>query len=136
MVYVAPPKAGAPMNKRNLYISLLIFTVLLSALLLRPRKNPGSTADPEAQKLRLQYEPGDGAPTNIVKNDTLNGHYEGNLFFVGLQNVMIRLDATDSLLETAIREGDISVEEIVAFFMARRKEIRFSSCWAMFSATS
>lgn len=36
---------------------------------------PGSTADPEAQKLRLQYEPGDGAPTNIVKNDTLNGHY-------------------------------------------------------------
>ena len=65
------------MKKRNFYIPLLIFTVLLSvsALLLRPHKAPGSTADPEAQKLYLQYEAGDGAPTNIVKSDTLNGHY-------------------------------------------------------------
>ena len=63
------------MNKRNLYIPLLIFTVLLPALLLRPHKAPGSTADPEAQRLHLQYEAGDGAPTNIVKSDTLNGHY-------------------------------------------------------------
>lgn len=46
------------MKKRNLYISLLILTVLLSALLLRPRKGPGSTADPDAQRLHLQYEPG------------------------------------------------------------------------------
>lgn len=53
-----PPKAGEPMKKRNLYIPLLIFTVLLSALLLRPHSEPDSTADPEAQKLRLQYEPG------------------------------------------------------------------------------
>ena len=63
------------MNKRNLYISLLIFTVLLSALLLRPRKNPGSTADPETHKLHLQYEPGSSSPSLIVKSDTLNGHY-------------------------------------------------------------
>ena len=114
MVYV-PPKAGDPMKKRNLYIPLLIFTVLLSALLLRPRKGPGFTADPEAQKLHLQYEPGDGAPTNIVKSDTLNGHYEGNLFFVALQNVTIQLNGKYVPLETAIREGDISVEEIVAY---------------------
>ena len=46
------------MKKRNFYIPLLIFTVLLSALLLRPRKNPDSTADPETRKLHLQYEPG------------------------------------------------------------------------------
>ena len=110
-----PPKAGDPMKKRNLYIPLLIFTVLLSALLLRPRKNPGSTADPETHKLHLQYEPGSSSPSLTVKSDTLNGHYEGNLFFVGLQNVTIRLDGTDYLLETAIREGDISVEEIVAY---------------------
>lgn len=40
------------------------------------------------------YHPkaGDGAPTNIVKSDTLNGHYEGNLFFVALQNVTIQLN--------------------------------------------
>lgn len=82
---------------------------------INPRKNPGSTADPEAQKLHLQYEPGSSSPSLIVHSDTLNGHYEGNLFFVGLQNVTIRLDGTDSLLETAIREGDISVEEIVAY---------------------
>lgn len=96
------------MKKRNLYISLLILTVLLSALLLRPHKDPGSTADPDAQRLHLQYEPGDGAPTNIVKSDTLNGHYEGNLFFVALQNVTIQLNGKYVLLETAIREGDIS----------------------------
>ena len=110
-----PPKAGDPMKKRNLYIPLLIFTVLLSALLLRPRKESGSTADPETHKLHLQYEPGSSSPSLIVHSDTLNSHYEGNLFFVGLQNVTIRLDGTDYLLETAIREGDISVEEIVAY---------------------
>ena len=69
---------------------------------------PGFTADPETQKLHLQYEPGDGAPTNIVKSDTLNGYYEGNLFFVALQNVTIQLNGKYVPLETAIREGDIS----------------------------
>ena len=76
---------------------------------------PGSTADPGAQRLHLQYEPGSSSPSLIVKSDTLNGHYEGNLFFVALQNVTIQLNGKYVPLETAIREEDISVEEIVAY---------------------
>lgn len=71
--------------------------------------------DPESQKLLLQYETGGTPPFLTVKPDTLNGHYEGSLFFVALQNVTIQLNGKDVLLETAIREGDISVEEIVAY---------------------
>lgn len=91
MVYVAPPKAGDPMKKRNLISILLLVLLLLvysiyatnqlhtpdfSVISWIPTVSESIfTADPEAQRLHLQYEPGDGAPTNIVKSDTLNGHY-------------------------------------------------------------
>lgn len=102
------------MSKKFFFIFSFFSALLLVSCGVHPVVEPTEVTHP-TQKLLLQYETGYTSPFLTIKTETLNGHYEGNLSFSGLQNVMIRLNGADILLETAIRDGDISVEEITAY---------------------
>ncbi len=104
----------------------ILLTILSLSLLLGCTQTTPVEESGQRLKLTGVKTEADGIDYLLFTSDDLNGNYGGELEYLGFSGVNIELDGVISPMEEAVRDGTITVEEIIAYAQA---DARDHHCW-------
>lgn len=98
-----------------LYIGLLVICVLIILMSGHSKKETPVQIDENAQKLQISVEYDPESDFTNIPPEELGGNYNNSITYLDLSDVQININGQPQKLEWAIRDGAITVDEIVAY---------------------
>ena len=99
------------MKKLNGITFLLALLLLVQAIALPVC----AEANQDARRLQISVTVDENAGFTTISSEQLDGAYPDDIIYDNVTNVCILVDGEEKPLEDAVREGDISVYEMVAY---------------------
>lgn len=104
---------------------LLYFFLLLLAFFSLTGCADQTVSSPPSQMLLITLTLDDSVTSTVFESENLNGNYDGSIMYIGVKNVIIEVNGKTIALEESIREGLVTVEDIMA---NARRDARNKQC--------
>lgn len=93
----------------------VIFLIGFAGFLLGRNSRSAKADGEESRRLLISAVTDDTAGFTVIPSEELGGNFENDIVYLNLTDVRVSVDGTPIKLESAIRDGSVTVEEISAY---------------------